>query len=236
MLNLNINQSITFKSIKPDTYNSIYKNEKNHNGRNPDEKIIQTTEKYFPQKEALIADIGAGDGRNAIPIAKLGYKVDAFEISEVGREIICKKAQDMPNLKVLSDDLLSQPLKNTYDEIFLSHVTQHFDAKDMEKSFENLFNSLKQGGILIFDALIDKNDDVEPPNEKNIKNGRSHFKPDFIRNLAEKYNFHVLEIENFKEKASSKGFYFGPHWGFPDICGEVKPKEIALKWFTLKKL
>lgn len=232
-----INQSITFKSIPPNTYDWPYEINNNYNGVNPDAQIIKTTQKYFPIKTVFIADIGAGDGRNTLPLAKLGYNIDAFEISKAGRELIQKKAKNLPNLNIFSTDILKEPIKKIYDEIFLSHVTQHFDSKEMKKAFSNLSSGLKKSGIIIFDALIDKHNFVEPCSDKDASEGNYHFKPNFIETLAQKNGLKLINICDFEESKKSKGDYYGANWGFSNPTSPFcKVKEIKLKWFTFKKI
>lgn len=230
----NVTQRINFGSISGDTYDNAYRGEKNYNGRNSDSKIIQTTKIYCPEK-GNIADIGAGDGRNTIPLARLGHQVDAIEISESGREIIKNRANSLPNVKVLQNNPLYNSFEKSYDAIIMSHISQHFTLHDMNKLFRNVSAGLKQGGIFIFDALIDKHNDVEPPNYIDEQRGHYHFKENFIKELSEKNNFEIVDVSDFKEKKSSRGDYYGWEWGFPDKK-YPHPREVKLKWFTFKKL
>jgi 2-polyprenyl-3-methyl-5-hydroxy-6-metoxy-1,4-benzoquinol methylase len=142
-----IAQNISFGSIEPNSYDCIYTKKKNYNGEKPDKKIIKTTRKHC-QKKADIADIGAGDGRNTIPLAKLGHNVDAFEISPVGRDIIKTKAINLPNVNISPLNIVDHQPTKTYDEIFMSHISQHFNTEDMGKIFANISNALKKAAFL----------------------------------------------------------------------------------------
>src|SRR5207244_4463332 len=48
-------------------------------GRLPDAKVMALARELGDPKSAPILDIGAGNGRNTIPLARLGHPVDALE-------------------------------------------------------------------------------------------------------------------------------------------------------------
>ncbi len=48
-------------------------------GSHPDTRVISLVEKLVDPREAPILDIGAGNGRNAVPLAQRGHPVDALE-------------------------------------------------------------------------------------------------------------------------------------------------------------
>jgi SAM-dependent methyltransferase len=229
-----IAQNINFGGIQAHSYDADYRRFENYNGKDPDSKIIETVQQNLPQK-ADIADIGAGDGRNTIPLAKLGHNVDAFELSDEGREIILTRADDLPNVKVSYDNITHQPFKKAYDGVVMAHVTQHFNFLDIYNTFKNISDGVKKGGVFIFDALVDKHDKVEGNKKVDEFHGTCHFRKDFLAGLADKTGFDIMDIEDYKEKASSRGDYYGPKWGFvvDDVNDAVR--DVKLKWFTLKK-
>jgi len=252
-INRGIDQT-SFGRIKPQLYDKIYELTKYHNGYEPDSKIINVIKDTFisPAK-TKIADIGAGDGRNALPLAHLCYNIDAFEISKSGREIIKDKAKDIKNLKVSEKDILDTPFKKAYDAIFMSHVTQHFKDTDMVKIFQNISDGLKQGGLFIFDALLDKpnvslygdealiflkkhNFDIDKLSVDDALLGQSHFKKTFIEEISKKNNLNILSIEDFNERPESFGDYYkeNEEWGMgrPSLL----VRNVDLKWLTLKKV
>lgn len=227
---LKTNQNINFGSITPSEYNPTYAQYKNYNGEKPDKKILTTIKKYIP-KGGLVADIGAGDGRNTIPLARKGYRVDAFELSSVGRGIISEKikAEKLSKVNLSADNIHSKPFGEIYDAIFMSHVTQHFESKELPEVFQNIKESLKQGGVFIFDAFIAKNERVKKSTQYDSWSGNYHFNQYFIENLVKSLGMNVTEVSDFKEKDASKGKYPNPKWGFQNKNSGIK--EVNLKWF-----
>src|SRR3989339_1064071 len=89
------NNKISFKAMSdPQVYNKHYGYNSTHNGKVPDEYILNKLNEYFPNpKNVKVLDIGAGEGRNALPIAKNGYKVTTYETSNRGCDNIFMKAR-----------------------------------------------------------------------------------------------------------------------------------------------
>lgn len=206
------------------------KHSEHYNGVSADKKVLDTMQGYCPFGSD-IADIGAGDGRNAIPLAKLGYNLDAFELSSKGRELIKERSQGLSNIRALPDDIFETPLpKEKYSGIVLAHVTQHFNFADMTNAFSRFNEGLKKGGILLFDALEDTFQGLNDADNFDEIQGNFHFKPGFIGDLAQKIGFEVKDVSDYAEDAACRGHYYGEKWGFGKDAWLVK-----LKWFTLRK-
>lgn len=214
-------------------YQSFYPN-----GIFPDSKVIKTIKKHCPMG-SNVADIGAGDGRNAIPLAKRGYCMDAFEPSEMGQIKIQKKAKKLPNLNILPDDITSSALSpEKYDGIYMARVSQHFYDFEMSDVLNNFYQGLKKGGTVLFDALVDK---VKYPKRNDmdilvdVEEGCNHFKEGFIEKSAQKSGFDIAEVLNYKRDLFILEKYFGPKWGFGFDTVKDAVRPVQLKWFTLIK-
>lgn len=88
----------------------------------------------FP-KNAIVLDVGCGEGRNSIFMAKLGNRVDAFDISENGIEkakIIAE--QTGVHVNYFCCDLEKFIFEKDYD-VILSHGVLHLPYKDVRDEF-----------------------------------------------------------------------------------------------------
>ncbi|NJR68402.1 MAG: class I SAM-dependent methyltransferase [Synechococcales cyanobacterium CRU_2_2] len=120
---------------------------------------IETTGMERPR----VLDIGAGDGRNAIPIAQKNYQVDAVDLTpELTAELKRKVAQIQlePRLKAFAADLLDPAISfqtDCYDLVFLSEVTSHFRSVDeLRQMFLKVSACLKPGRYLLFNCFLAK--------------------------------------------------------------------------------
>lgn len=106
---------------------------------------------------ASILDVACGDGRNAIPLVKLGYQVTGVDISDVGLGRL--QAALPPNSSIQLQRLdLTQPTSlfplGTFDYVIISRF------KPVLALWNGLAKSVKPGGMLIlctFNELQAKN-------------------------------------------------------------------------------
>ena len=88
----------------------------------------------FPQN-AQVLDVECGEKRNSIFMAKLGNKVDAFDISENGIEKAKKISRQMGvQINFFCCDLEKFLFEKEYD-VILSHGVLHLPCKDVRDKF-----------------------------------------------------------------------------------------------------
>lgn len=233
-----MNCAVSFGSINSEGYDEEYRKIRWKNGIFPDSKVIKTINKYCP-KGRNIADIGAGDGRNAVPLVKRGYYVDAFELSDEARLIMEKKQKKLPGLKIFDDNILHSDLSaEKYDGIYMARVSQHFYDFDVPYALNNFYQGLKKGGIVLFDALV-KKEGFPERNDMDIcfdaESGVNPFEPNFVEDSARDAGFDMLEVSKYKKDLFTSPKYFGPKWGFGFDTTKEFVRPVQLKWFTLIK-
>ncbi len=102
-----------------------------------------------------LLDIGCGTGRLAIEFAKQGYDVVATDLSEEMLNIVDYRAKEEGvELEIAIYDLLD-PIDFEFDIVIASmDVINHLsDLEDVEFGFTNIYNSISQNGVFIFDVL-----------------------------------------------------------------------------------
>lgn len=95
-------------------------------------------------------DIGAGEGSDAIRLAKLGYDVDAVELSDVGAKKIQAFAEEAGvhnKLRVFSSDVLDFKPNGLYDVIICNGVLHYIEDKN--SVIELMQQATNPGGINI---------------------------------------------------------------------------------------
>ena len=106
--------------------------------------IVKQYAELAPGKNAL--DIAAGNGRNALFLAKQGFTVDAVDISDAGLKLFAGKH---PNIRPICIDL------DNFD-IVAGHYELIVNIKYLSRRlFPYILDGLAPGGILIFQTFLD---------------------------------------------------------------------------------
>ena len=110
----------------------------------------------FP-KNAQVLDVGCGEGRNSIFMAKLGNKVDAFDISENGIEKAKKISKQMGvQVNYFCCDLEKFLFEKEYD-VILSHGVLHLPYKDIRDKFiTKMQGNTKIGGYNVIGIFTNR--------------------------------------------------------------------------------
>lgn len=139
-------------------------------GKHPDAKAVDVARTLGTPSDVAIVDVGAGTGRNTLPLAQLGYQVDAVEPTPALVALL-KEAVDKEQLKVgvVESDILNPDLvlpRTQYQMILLSEVVaSHFRSVEQIRAlFERASALLSPGGVLVFNLFLSdsgyKPDDV----------------------------------------------------------------------------
>lgn len=127
-------------------------------GREPDARVMDVARSHLSEGSQRALDAGAGDGRNALPLARLGYEVTALEpVAELAAQLRTNAEQDGLCVQVLEQDLLAIDARlesSRFDLIVLSEVLPHFSNGELAVALERLASCLAPGGTLLFNALI----------------------------------------------------------------------------------
>jgi SAM-dependent methyltransferase len=220
------------------SYDHIYRLNRNHcltNGSNVDGFILGIISKNI-KVGSKILDIGAGEGRNAIELAKRGYKITAYDISTEGLKIISEIADtqipDKKNNLTLKKGSILSSFNETdkFDLAYMVHVSQYFGLDDIDNVFKKMNKSLNNNGIFVFDVnlQIDTDDDMEhysPINEQ--RDGTASFSEKQILDAARKNGFELVKKALFVENGKNRANY---EKMLKKLCGT------KLEWCVFRKM
>ena len=99
---------------------------------------------------------GCGYGRNSMWLAKQGFQVTAFDVSDVAIQLATELAfQQGINVNYLVEDLFEPALFNgmQFDGIYLSNVLHLFLAGDRQRLMDRMDAMLKPGGMLALTCI-----------------------------------------------------------------------------------
>ncbi|HYJ07352.1 MAG TPA: class I SAM-dependent methyltransferase [Polyangiaceae bacterium] len=139
-------------------------------GKHADAKAVDMARTLGTPSVVAILDVGAGTGRNSLPLARDGHPVDAVEpapaLVKILRESV--ETEKLP-VGVVEGDILDEQLvlpREQYQMVLLSEVVaSHFrTVEQIRKLFEIAARLLPTGGLLVFNLFLSdggyKPDDV----------------------------------------------------------------------------
>ena len=141
---------MVFKEALAEVYDLIYKDKNYEVECDFIEEIFQ---KYSGRYIKTMLDVGCGSGGHAIPLAKRGYDVVGFDLSEVMIRRAKEKAEGIANMKFQIMDLHNFKLNTKFDACIcmfavMGYVTEN---KDVQKALLNIRRHLEDQSLLIFD-------------------------------------------------------------------------------------
>ncbi len=138
-------------------------------------------------QDKMALDIACGAGRNSIYLANFGFKVDAFDISEVAINTL--KEKNIENISTQVIDLEGFiPTTNHYDLIVM---TNYLDRE----LIPHLSLALKQNGVLFIETYMDHEDNNKPNSNPAFLLQKDELKTFFND------EFEVLEYDEFDNES-----------------------------------
>ena len=127
-------------------------------GTEPDARVWALASEIPLPQAAAILDLGAGTGRNALPLARRGHPVDAIEMTPGFAEDLRQAAarESLP-LRVLERDIFSEhgDIRDDYALIVLSEVASDFRTTDQLRSvFVLASECLAPGGLFLMNTFL----------------------------------------------------------------------------------
>lgn len=114
-------------------------------------ELVAFFESHTPKGQVL--DLGCGQGRDAIALAKLGYTVTGVDNSSLGiQQMLSIAEKDKLPVSGIVDDVYTFTITDKYDIVLLDSMF-HFYKKDKTKEvafIERIIKELKPNGIICF--------------------------------------------------------------------------------------
>lgn len=250
----NLNKSIVFEARLNEFNYKGYAQKKYYNGQSPDSFVLSKLEGREP---LWVLEFGAGQGRNTIPIARMGHNVMPCETNKLGVEQICEKAcqEGLYSKTLILKHNILEPLilMKKADFAFMSHVSQHLNIKELQTVFNNISANLEPGGEFVFDALIRMKEKYKKYNNLSLifqladnynyinsieKFGAASFVRQDIISAAQNSGLKVIQEVPFAEKGKRVWYEKSNLWGgfrIRDFLLGIGKKPVKLTWFVLKK-
>ncbi len=138
-------------------YDSHYDAETYYWGLLPNHFCYEIMKILPPVKPYRVLDIGCGEGKDAVFLAKCGYAVTAFDISPLGIEKAKKLAlHNKADVCFFKANLLDYHLDTTYDIILSSGVLHYLSQEKRKEVLNHLKEHTTAGGINALNVFVEK--------------------------------------------------------------------------------
>lgn len=157
VLDTSIDSLLGYKSFVVSDYDKRYDTADYYWGITPNNLCYEIMKLRPPVKPLKVLDIGCGEGKDAVFLARNGYIVTAFDLSETGIEK-GKKLAEKCNTYVdfFKADITDFRATEYYDIIFSSGV-YHFIKPEIRKEITaNLKEYTNKSGIHAINVFVDK--------------------------------------------------------------------------------
>lgn len=175
----------------------------------PDENLVSYIEKGI-FKPGKVLDVGCGNGRNSIFLAKSGFQVDAIDFSQKSIDWACENARSQSvEVNFYCDsifNLCTSP--HTYDYIFDSGCLHHIKPHRRNQYLKTIYSMLKPEGhfgLVCFNLKGGANiSDYDVYREYSMKGGLAYTE-EKLKDILEPF-FNILEFREMQETVGGEIF------------------------------
>jgi tRNA (uracil-5-)-methyltransferase TRM9 len=119
----------------------------------PNRRTVDLVQRWAPAGSSII-DIGAGNGRYALPLASMGYRVIAVEPSEGGREQMSRRAREQNRSELVDvhaalSEVSTASLAESTTAMFLFGVLGHMNFEERSDVLRGLSASMSPRARLV---------------------------------------------------------------------------------------
>lgn len=157
VLNTSVDAIVGYTHLPFTHYEEKYRHEKYYWGIVPNNICYEIMKLRPPVKPYRVLDIGCGEGKDAVFLAKNGYEVTAFDIAEAGLDK-AKKLAEHNHVKVdfFKADIHEYIPNMTFDIIYSSGVLHYISANRRTLFFEALKAHTSPNGINAVNVFVAK--------------------------------------------------------------------------------
>ena len=156
-LGVSIDTLLGYRSAVTADYEGRYQKSGYYWGLKPNQMCYTILKLRPPVKPQRVLDIGCGEGRDAVFLARNGYQVSAFDVAEAGLEKGRQLAEHCGvQVNFFKADLLDYRMTDFYD-IFLCSGVLHFVRPEIrEELLEHFKAHTTEGGIHAINVFVGK--------------------------------------------------------------------------------
>lgn len=162
------------KKVTP--YEDRYRTQEYYWGRQPGHMCLELLKRFYPTRPLRVLEIGCGEGKDAVFLARNGYQVTAFDATDTGIEK-AKRLADIHQVEVrfFRADLRDFRPEEEFDIIYSSGVFHHILPGIRDEIMGHYLSHTAPGGMHAVNVFVEKPFIPEPPDSdlcsENWKSG-----------------------------------------------------------------
>ena len=203
ILKISIDSLLGYPTQSLTEYDKRYSTEGYYWGQTPNTLCYEIMRLKPPTKPHKVLDIGCGEGKDAVFLARNGYKVTAFDISEKG----LLKARELANhcnvkIDFFKADVRDFRLETDYDIIFSSGVFHYIPQEQRMIVIENLKKHTLASGINVINVFVRKPFIPLPPDIEESEILAGDWRSGELFMYYHDWQFHMNEEKTFNCNSS----------------------------------
>ena len=158
-------------------YEEHYQGEQYYWGLEPNSLCYDILRRKPPVRPWRVLDIGCGEGKDAVFLARNGYHVSAFDIAEAGLNKARRLAENCSAaVDFFRADLLDFHPEGIYDIIFSSGVFHYLPLEKRDVIISRLKEHTAPNGLHVINVFVDKPFISPPPDAEAAETKTSPWK------------------------------------------------------------
>lgn len=156
MLHTTVDGLLGYPGVVAD-YDARYERKEYYWGLTPNRLCFEIMKLLPPVRPYRVLELGCGKGKDAVFLAKCGYAVTAFDLSEKGLAKVEKLAeQNGTEVTFFKADLMDYRPDQEFDIIFSSGVLHYVPETLREKLCDSLKEHTAPGGLNVLNVIVKK--------------------------------------------------------------------------------
>ncbi|HLP17120.1 MAG TPA: class I SAM-dependent methyltransferase [Bacteroidota bacterium] len=118
------------------------------------DRVVRNLMRVMDVRGKRILEVGAGTGRDSLPLIERGAEIYQLDYSEPALKIMKRIADEQHlDVKILGGDTFHLPFQDgTFDVVFHQGLLEHFRVKEAEALLAENIRVIKPGGLLLVDV------------------------------------------------------------------------------------
>ena len=172
-----------------DHFNKLYKNDAQVFGDGKPVRIVEMVPHYVSSGSVL--DVGAGQGRNTLFLARKGFRVVSLDTSEVAlKQLKSATANEALPVEVIVSDIRKLDIDaENYDIVVFSFVLHLFFKEVSERILKYFMHNTRRGALHTISAFTSEGDFFKDPKNKAFY----YPAPGELKEFYERNGWEVLE-------------------------------------------